>query len=221
MFRPFEGQIIEARVQRSTRAGVHLTLGFFDQVFVPACFLPQPSSFNEETGTWEWRPNEGDDDEEEDEEANGRVKNEDENEGGEEMDEEEEEEEEEEEVEDGPEAPLLLETKDPVLFRVMQISVSSPARSRSGRARVSPKPSGAWGAGDSVAGHSGPQMQIIASMLDQGLGVKDWWEENDEEDDEEDEEEEEEGEGNGEEQGQEASNVSTEPLSEQEDGDMC
>ncbi|XP_051138554.1 uncharacterized protein LOC127256546 [Andrographis paniculata] len=43
MFRPFVGEIISARLKESTKDGLHLTLGFFDDIYVPVPLLPVPN----------------------------------------------------------------------------------------------------------------------------------------------------------------------------------
>lgn len=54
VFRPFVGEKISARIQRlkQTAQGIWVTLGFFDQIFVPSSELPPPSYFDE--GRQEW-----------------------------------------------------------------------------------------------------------------------------------------------------------------------
>ncbi|XP_024018822.1 DNA-directed RNA polymerase III subunit rpc8 isoform X3 [Morus notabilis] len=43
MFRPFVGEIISAKVKESDANGLRLTLGFFEDIYIPANFLPDPS----------------------------------------------------------------------------------------------------------------------------------------------------------------------------------
>ncbi|KAK4218784.1 DNA-directed RNA polymerase III subunit rpc25 [Rhypophila decipiens] len=51
VFRPFEGEVLQARIVSQTEEGIHLTVGFFDDIFVPgseladgAQFRPDPDS---------------------------------------------------------------------------------------------------------------------------------------------------------------------------------
>lgn len=45
MFRPFVGEIITAKLLSSDADGLRLTLGFFDDIYVPAHHLPYPNHF--------------------------------------------------------------------------------------------------------------------------------------------------------------------------------
>ncbi|TKY62284.1 DNA-directed RNA polymerase III subunit RPC8 [Spatholobus suberectus] len=63
MFRPFVGEIITARLLSSDVDGLRLTLGFFDDLYVPAHHLPYPNHFlaepiNSKKGVWFWDFNE-------------------------------------------------------------------------------------------------------------------------------------------------------------------
>lgn len=43
VFRPFVGEIITARLKESKAEGLRLSLGFFDDIYVPAPLMPDPS----------------------------------------------------------------------------------------------------------------------------------------------------------------------------------
>ncbi|RAL38480.1 hypothetical protein DM860_002458 [Cuscuta australis] len=63
MFRPFVGEVIAARLKESTKIGLRLSLGFFDDIYVPAALLPSPSEFkpdpkSQNRGRWFWNDNE-------------------------------------------------------------------------------------------------------------------------------------------------------------------
>ncbi|KAJ4972398.1 hypothetical protein NE237_005497 [Protea cynaroides] len=62
MFRPFVGEILVAKLKSSDANGLQLSLGFFDDIYVPVHLLPNPSRFlpdpaknNEFTWTWEFQ----------------------------------------------------------------------------------------------------------------------------------------------------------------------
>ncbi|KAK7259724.1 hypothetical protein RIF29_25337 [Crotalaria pallida] len=69
MFRPFVGEIITAKLLSSTKDGLRLSLGFFDDIYVPVHMLPIPHDFVEEPinsyendskkGKWVWKYDEG------------------------------------------------------------------------------------------------------------------------------------------------------------------
>jgi len=59
MFRPFEGEIIAAKLKESNSTGLRLSLGFFDDIYIPGQLFPDRSSFKPDSnkkdkGTWEW-----------------------------------------------------------------------------------------------------------------------------------------------------------------------
>ncbi|KAI4347640.1 hypothetical protein L6164_008434 [Bauhinia variegata] len=63
VFRPFVGEIISAKLLSSDADGLRLTLGFFDDIYVPGHHLPNPNHFegepnNSKRGTWFWDYNE-------------------------------------------------------------------------------------------------------------------------------------------------------------------
>ncbi|XP_071920108.1 uncharacterized protein [Coffea arabica] len=43
MFRPFLGEVISARLKESSSTGLRLSLGFFDDIYIPRALLPSPS----------------------------------------------------------------------------------------------------------------------------------------------------------------------------------
>ncbi|KNA10726.1 hypothetical protein SOVF_141600 [Spinacia oleracea] len=67
MFRPYIGEIITTKLKNSNLKGLQLTLGFFDDIYVPSYALPEPSHMEPEPndidpkhGRWVWRYNEMD-----------------------------------------------------------------------------------------------------------------------------------------------------------------
>ncbi|KAJ1442404.1 RNA polymerase Rpb7, N-terminal [Sesbania bispinosa] len=59
MFRPFVGEIITAKLLSSDANGLRLSLGFFEDIYVPAHHLPNPNHFvaepkNSKKGIWYW-----------------------------------------------------------------------------------------------------------------------------------------------------------------------
>ena len=58
VFRPFVEEVIVGVVIGSHGGGVIVSVGgFFDQVFIPAYWMLNPSSYDEDTGLWVWTPN--------------------------------------------------------------------------------------------------------------------------------------------------------------------
>ncbi|TFK48464.1 hypothetical protein OE88DRAFT_1684513 [Heliocybe sulcata] len=56
VFRPFASEVILARVKSSDEEGIRLTLGFFDDVYVPLAYLPQPAAFDPNERAHFWLP---------------------------------------------------------------------------------------------------------------------------------------------------------------------
>ncbi|VDK80415.1 unnamed protein product [Litomosoides sigmodontis] len=54
VFRPFIDEVIEAKVLSSNAEGLMLSVIFFEDIFIPAHRLPQPSVFEEEEQIWYW-----------------------------------------------------------------------------------------------------------------------------------------------------------------------
>ncbi|KAL7113023.1 hypothetical protein ACP275_04G037100 [Erythranthe tilingii] len=59
MFRPFLGEVISARLKESTTAGLRLSLGFFDDIYVYVPLLPAPNDYapdpsHKDGVIWSW-----------------------------------------------------------------------------------------------------------------------------------------------------------------------
>ncbi|GAU35520.1 hypothetical protein TSUD_155510, partial [Trifolium subterraneum] len=59
MFRPFNGEIITAKLIGSDADGLRLSVGFFDDIYIPKHHMPNPSHYepattNSKKGTWYW-----------------------------------------------------------------------------------------------------------------------------------------------------------------------
>eukprot|EP01114_Cavostelium_apophysatum_P024794 TRINITY_DN9849_c0_g1_i2.p1 TRINITY_DN9849_c0_g1~~TRINITY_DN9849_c0_g1_i2.p1 ORF type:complete len:200 (-),score=19.53 TRINITY_DN9849_c0_g1_i2:136-735(-) len=56
-FRPFETEVIEGRIKASNEEGLQVTLGFFEDLFIPRNLLQHPSmelKFSFKDGVWYW-----------------------------------------------------------------------------------------------------------------------------------------------------------------------
>uniref|UniRef100_A0A1B6CV80 RNA polymerase III subunit C25 n=1 Tax=Clastoptera arizonana TaxID=38151 RepID=A0A1B6CV80_9HEMI len=61
VFRPFIDEVIQGKIRSCTKEGVHVTLGFFDDILIPPASLQHPSHFNEAEQVWIWEfDNDGD-----------------------------------------------------------------------------------------------------------------------------------------------------------------
>lgn len=62
IFRPFVEEVLVGTVKESTEEGIHVSLGFFENIFIPGARMQRPSHFDNESGLWVWTPSFGDGD---------------------------------------------------------------------------------------------------------------------------------------------------------------
>eukprot|EP00743_Colponemidia_sp_Colp-15_P009050 GILK01009875.1.p1 GENE.GILK01009875.1~~GILK01009875.1.p1 ORF type:complete len:198 (-),score=20.28 GILK01009875.1:103-696(-) len=55
VLRPFIGEVLVGKILHSDPEGLRVTLGFFDDVFIPYSLLKQPCLFDERDSTWVWK----------------------------------------------------------------------------------------------------------------------------------------------------------------------
>ncbi|KAJ8972980.1 hypothetical protein NQ317_019011 [Molorchus minor] len=60
VFRPFVEEILVGKIRSCSEEGVHVTLGFFDDILIPPTALQHPSKFNETEQAWVWEYDTGD-----------------------------------------------------------------------------------------------------------------------------------------------------------------
>ena len=79
IFRPFVEEVCVGKIVKSTPEGVQVSLGFFQDIFIPAYWMLRPSHYDEKVGLWVWTPNyeEEEKDQGEEETAEGRTKDDD------------------------------------------------------------------------------------------------------------------------------------------------
>ncbi|EIM86621.1 polymerase III polypeptide H [Stereum hirsutum FP-91666 SS1] len=56
VFRPFPSEVILAKVKSSDEDGIHLSVGFFEDMWIPLNYLPQPSAFDVNERAHFWLP---------------------------------------------------------------------------------------------------------------------------------------------------------------------
>jgi DNA-directed RNA polymerase III subunit RPC8 len=54
VFRPEIGSLLTGKIKSCTRDGIYVTLGFFDDIFIPKDELQHPSRFEEAEQAWVW-----------------------------------------------------------------------------------------------------------------------------------------------------------------------
>ncbi|XP_005097307.1 DNA-directed RNA polymerase III subunit RPC8 [Aplysia californica] len=62
VFRPFVDEILVGRIKSCSKDGLHVSVGFFDDIVIPSDSLQHPSKFNEQEQLWSWEyeaPDEG------------------------------------------------------------------------------------------------------------------------------------------------------------------
>ena len=69
VFRPFVEEVLVGTVAESTEEGVRVSLGFFDDVWIPGPRMQKPSHYEKESGLWVWTPNYGADQQQQQEES--------------------------------------------------------------------------------------------------------------------------------------------------------
>ncbi|KAL3285084.1 hypothetical protein HHI36_019208 [Cryptolaemus montrouzieri] len=60
VFRPAIEEIIIGKIRSCSQEGVHVTLGFFDDILIPPTSLQHPSRFSETEQAWIWEYDTGD-----------------------------------------------------------------------------------------------------------------------------------------------------------------
>ena len=73
VFRPFVEEVCVGKIVKSSPDGIQVSIGFYEDIFIPAYWMLRPSQYEETSGLWVWTPK-FDDDEEEDEENDKKVK---------------------------------------------------------------------------------------------------------------------------------------------------
>jgi DNA-directed RNA polymerase III subunit RPC8 len=56
VFRPFVEEVCLGKIVKSTAEGVQVSLGFFQDIFIPAYWMLRPSQYDEKIGLWVWTP---------------------------------------------------------------------------------------------------------------------------------------------------------------------
>jgi DNA-directed RNA polymerase III subunit RPC8 len=54
VFRPEIGSLLTGKIKSCSREGIYVTLGFFDDIFIPKDELQHPSRFEEAEQAWVW-----------------------------------------------------------------------------------------------------------------------------------------------------------------------
>ncbi|KAK6171402.1 hypothetical protein SNE40_019598 [Patella caerulea] len=54
VFRPFVDEILVGKIKGCSKEGVHVSMGFFDDILIPADALQHPARFDEEEQLWAW-----------------------------------------------------------------------------------------------------------------------------------------------------------------------
>lgn len=54
VFRPFIGEVIEGKVRSSSEEGIHVSLGFFDDIIIPPACMQPDTAFDPAEQVWAW-----------------------------------------------------------------------------------------------------------------------------------------------------------------------
>lgn len=67
VFRPFVDEVCIGTIIASNEQGLQVSLGFFDEIFIPAYWMLRPSHYEPNTGLWVWVPPDYDAEQQQDE----------------------------------------------------------------------------------------------------------------------------------------------------------
>eukprot|EP00124_Ichthyophonus_hoferi_P004579 Ihof_evm3s523 gene=Ihof_evmTU3s523 len=54
IFRPFIGEVVVGKVRNCNASGIQVSMGFFDDIFIPTDGMPHPNKFDREDQIWYW-----------------------------------------------------------------------------------------------------------------------------------------------------------------------
>ena len=54
IFRPFANEVLVGRIASSTSESIRVSMGFFDDIYIPPHLLPSPSAFDYQEQAWFW-----------------------------------------------------------------------------------------------------------------------------------------------------------------------
>lgn len=54
VFRPFTQEVLTGKIKSSDESGIRITMGFFDDIYVPAHLIPKPCAFDHQERAWFW-----------------------------------------------------------------------------------------------------------------------------------------------------------------------
>lgn len=54
VFRPFTNEVLVGRISSSTSEAIRVSMGFFDDIYIPPHLLPTPSAFDYQEQAWFW-----------------------------------------------------------------------------------------------------------------------------------------------------------------------
>jgi len=55
VFRPFQDEILNGKIKSCSPEGVHVSMGFFDDILIPSDSLQHPAKFDESEQLWVWQ----------------------------------------------------------------------------------------------------------------------------------------------------------------------
>lgn len=63
VFRPFVEEVCLGKIVKSTADGIQVSIGFFEDIFIPPYWMLRPSHYDATSGLWVWTPNYDEEDE--------------------------------------------------------------------------------------------------------------------------------------------------------------
>eukprot|EP00547_Thalassionema_nitzschioides_P006295 CAMPEP_0194220244 /NCGR_PEP_ID=MMETSP0156-20130528/27841_1 /TAXON_ID=33649 /ORGANISM="Thalassionema nitzschioides, Strain L26-B" /LENGTH=251 /DNA_ID=CAMNT_0038950197 /DNA_START=232 /DNA_END=987 /DNA_ORIENTATION=+ len=203
VFRPFVEEVCIGTIIASSEEGIQVTIGFFDDIFIPAYWMLRPSLYDADLARWVWTPNyDGEDDNDEARGIDSGIKMEEDHVKQEEVDEGDEE-----------ENRFEMEIGAEIRFKVKSINFTQVTNTAKGvqatttttaHSVVAPRSERALSVGSAGSAGGMPDglplrrrsssvdlnesekvpesMHIVASICEDGLGLTSWWAAADQED---------------------------------------
>lgn len=174
VFRPFVEEVCVGKIEKSSKEGIQVSLGFFDDIFIPAYWMLNPSKYEEERGLWVWTPKY-----DEEEETVAKVKQEGES------------------IEKEQEDRYEMELGSQIRFKVKSINftqITKTAKGMQATTSTTAQQKSSFGTSENTEdvpqfsvrrrsssvgldeGQAPPAtMHIVGSICEDGLGLTSWW----------------------------------------------
>jgi len=154
VFRPFVEEVVTGTILASNADGIQVSLGFFKDVYIPAYWMLNPSTYSEEKKIWIWNP----DLDEEDGDENGAKT---------------------ETADDSQLAEYEMFSGAEIRFKVKAVHFAQMTKTAKGMHASLSSDNTTRKRSESIGLYEEttppPPMHIVASICEDGLGLTGWW----------------------------------------------